>query len=312
MTKQGLDFHALKSFSIERVLHDRGLLHQFRIRGDRITGPCPIHGGDNPNAFVVTRSRNLWYCFTQCQRGGDVIDLLAGLDGQQRITAARHLADAQAGTLAIDRRQGPVRRPRPNRFRPFKRRLRLDPFAPFIQRKGISPATARLFDAGQWHSNGWLAGCVAVRLHDNHGNPLGYAARRLASGCALTAAKWKMPPCLPKRTVLYSWHRAQARLDLPVVLVECPWAVMRLYQLGLPAVALLGTSLSTAQHQLIASASRIIIMLDGDQTGRLAAKRIARQFKHLPLVDRVHLPDGYDPDDLSDSELAALVAPFFP
>src|SRR5512134_3410035 len=77
-----LDFKEIKRrVSIEDVLAVRGLLGAMRRRGDRITGCCPVHGGDNPMAFVVDRARNVWFCFTGCGRGGDVIELVRLLDG---------------------------------------------------------------------------------------------------------------------------------------------------------------------------------------------------------------------------------------
>jgi DNA primase len=310
MTIDTLDFQALKRFSIEQLLHERGLLDQCRIRGNHITGPCPVHGGDNPNAFVVTRSRNLWYCFSRCQAGGDVIDLLARLEAVDRITAARKLA----GIVPLHRIPPPARSAKPamhtRQYRPFTRCLPLDPHIPCLRRKGILPSTARFFHAGKWHGNGWLADCVAVRLHDPNGQPLGYAARRLRQPPHGATPKWKMPPGLPKSTILYAWHHATPLLHRPLSVVECPWAVMRLHQLRLPAVALLGTALSTPQRHLIATARRVIIMLDGDTAGQLASHRIARQLANRTDVRIARLPPGCDPDDLHDSQLTCLLRSF--
>jgi hypothetical protein len=48
-----LDFKYLKrTISISRVLADKGLISQYKARGDKLTGPCPVHGGDNPGPFV--------------------------------------------------------------------------------------------------------------------------------------------------------------------------------------------------------------------------------------------------------------------
>lgn len=313
MTTDALDFQALKRFSIEQLLLDRGLLSQCRRRGDRITGPCPMHGGDNPNAFVVTRSRNLWYCFSRCQTGGDVIDLLARLDAVDRITAARRLAGILPPHHTSVRTQPTAALPKASArlFRPFTRSIKLDPHAPFLKRKGILPATARLFDTGQWLGKGWLAGCIAVRLHDPNGLPLGYAARRLLYSPGSSVPKWKLPPALPKNNILYAWHRAASQRHRPLAVVECPWAVMRLHQLRLPAVALLGTAISKPQRDLIGTAKRVIIMLDGDTAGQLAAHRIARKLASHTDVHIVRLPPGCDPDDLADPQLSSMLASFF-
>lgn len=308
-----LDFNLLKTFPIEHLLRARGLLSSCRLRGNRIVGPCPIHGGDNPNAFVVTRSRNLWYCFSQCQAGGDVIDLFARIDGVDRIEAARRLSSTyELQSAAPPRQPRYCQRQNTAAFRPFTNRLELDPTATLLARKAIRPSTARFFEAGAWRGRGWLAGCVAVRLRDPDAQPLGYAGRRLERQQAITFGKWKMPPRLPKNDILYAWHIARHRLHLPLAIVECPWGVMRLHQIGLPAVALLGTALSGLQHKLIATAPRIMILLDGDPAGRRATERIARRLNPGPVVRTVYLRDHCDPDDLSDAQLASIIRPLFP
>jgi hypothetical protein len=46
--------HLKQVVSIASVLADKGLIHHLTKKGDRLCGPCPVHGGDNPNAFVVS------------------------------------------------------------------------------------------------------------------------------------------------------------------------------------------------------------------------------------------------------------------
>ncbi len=43
-------------------------------------GPCPIHRGQNDN-FAVEAATGLWYCHSQCGRGGDIFDLEQALNG---------------------------------------------------------------------------------------------------------------------------------------------------------------------------------------------------------------------------------------
>ena len=93
--------------------------------------------------------------------------------------------------------------------------------------------------------------------------------------------------------------------------IECPWGVMRLDQIGIPAVALLGTHLSAAQRQLLLPTPRLIVMMDGDSAGRRAASRIRQQMQAHPDLLVASIPDGLDPDDLTDEQLAATVQPLF-
>jgi DNA primase len=89
---------------------------------------------------------------------------------------------------------------------------------------------------------------------------------------------------------------------------------MRLDQIGIPAVALLGTHLSRSQLQLLRRTSCIVLMLDGDRSGRSASHQIAdtlNQYTRTP-VHRIDLPQGLDPDDLDNFELSHRLSPLLP
>ena len=78
---QLVDFRAVRAaVSMEQVLSHYGLLEQMKRSGDSLSGCCPIHKGTNPTQFRVSVSKNVWNCFTQCKRGGNVIDFIAGME----------------------------------------------------------------------------------------------------------------------------------------------------------------------------------------------------------------------------------------
>jgi DNA primase len=296
------EFRRLKrTVSIVQVLADRGWLARMKARGASLVGPCPLHGGDNPNAFVVHRDKNVWHCFTGCSAGGDVVELARRIQGGSYRAAAVYLASLAGDSTDPGPLPEPLR-PWPKPFRPFTTRLRLDPYAPFLTRKGISPQTARSFDTGAYYGRGMLAGCIAVRLFDPQGQPLGYAGRHLDPERA-THGKWKLPSGLPRNALLYAYHRAAPHRHRGLVLVECPWGALRLHQLAIPAVALLGTHMSPQQQDLLREMPRVVLLMDGDQAGRRAAQVIRGRLPRSVVVD---LPEGLDPDDLGDNELAKL------
>ena len=268
-----LSFARLKRLvPIAAVLEDKGLLDQFRKQGDQLFGPCPIHQGDNPNAFVISLSKNLYHCFTGCNGGGDVIDMVRRLDGKSFRQTALYLASLSSYTRI------PVHSAPQKEFVPFTRRLPLDHATEFFHSKRILPATARRFEAGAYYGHGFPAGSIGVRIHDLNGNPMGYAARRQGNATVQKYGKWKFPPFA---------------------------------QLDIPAVALLGIHLSGFQQKLLAKKSRIILMLDGDHAGRQAAEKLQTVMNCFTHTHRITLPDGLDPDDLSDTELVAAITPFF-
>lgn len=298
----------LRDVPIHRLLALRGVT--LTRRGERLVAPCPVHGGDSPAAFVVHPGRNLWYCFSGCGRGGDVIDLVRLLDRCSFRDALQTL-DRLAITGPSSTSQLVPPTVPADSWRPYTRSLPLIHDDPWLRRKGILPATARRFEVGGYHGLGYLSGCVGVRLHDPAGHPLGYAGRRLAAEEVLRHGKWKLPPGLPKGTLLYGLHHIPPHPPAaPLVLVECPWGVLRLAQLQVPALALLGTVLTAQQLQTLGPHRSVQLLLDGDTTGRSASLRIARSLQAAGHgVTILDLPDGADPDDLSDPDLQALVAP---
>ncbi len=102
---------------------------------------------------------------------------------------------------------------------------------------------------------------------------------------------------------LYEARQACRSLDR-VLVVEGYMDVVALAQFGIEfAVATLGTAL-TAQHldRLSRQTAQVIICFDGDQAGRIAAKRALDGL--LPFlsdefsIQFLFLPDGHDPDSL--------------
>ena len=304
MIPEHLTFKYLKSrVSIAAVLQDKGLITAFRKRADQLVGPCPVHGGDNPNAFVISLSKNIWHCFTQCNAGGDVVKLVRRLDSKTYRQTAAYLASL-ANTPKASFRVQQTHKTKP--FRPFTRSLTLNPSTPWLNKKGISSLTAKRFEAGAYDAPGFLNGCIGVRLHDLQGRPIGYAGRRLHPKHIQLYGKWKLPPALPKTALLYNFHRVSSYTHKGLVIVEGPWAVMRLAQLNIPAVALLGIHLSPIQRDLLRTLQRVILMLDGDCAGRHANTQIQNSLKLNTKVDTITLALDHDPDDLTDDQLSSI------
>ena len=129
-----MNFNTLKKIvPITAVLHDKGLLKTFRRQGERLVGPCPVHGGDNPNAFVVNLKKNLWYCFTGCNSGGDIIDLVCRLEGKnfrQTLHYLTSLAGCPHGRFSFSP-------PASKLFKPFSQRLPLNHFTAWLPAKKL-------------------------------------------------------------------------------------------------------------------------------------------------------------------------------
>ena len=309
MIPEHFTFKYLKArVSIAAVLQDKGIITAFRKRADQLVGPCPVHGGDNPNAFVINLSKNIWHCFTQCNAGGDVVKLVQRLDSKTYRQTAGYLASLtntpKASSLIHQTH-------RTKAFRLFTSPLTLNPSTSWFNKKRISSLTAMRFEAGAYDAPGFLNGCIGVRLHDLQGNPIGYAGRRLHPKEIQLYGKWKLPPALPKNQLLYNFHRLSSYTHKALVIVEGPWAVMRLAQLNIPAVALLGIHLSSTQRDLLRTWKHVILMLDGDCAGRRATTRIQNALEPDTKVHTIQLPLDHDPDDLTDDQLTSITQDLF-
>ena len=305
--------HLKTQVAIGCILAFYGFDSKLKRRGDQLFGPCPLHGGDNATAFRVHLGRGLWHCFT-ARGGGDVVDLIRKIERCSYAEAAQHLQ--RIATASLPRTPHSVRplsseADRP--FIPFTRSIPLNPRCHFLQNiKAIWPATAQSFEAGTTRHSTFLKNTVAVRLHDMDGNPLGYCGRRIDPLEAARFGKWRFPRNFPKAQVLYNAHCAQTFRSRGIILVECPWAVMRITQAGFKnVVALLGTTLSQTQITWLADSRSIFLMLDGDPAGDSAASSIHATLGDSTKVLYHQLQNKMEPEDLSDSALRSILSTHF-
>src|SRR5664279_3435997 len=76
-----IDFKAVKAaITMEQVLEHYGILDKFKRGTDSLSGPCPIHKGNNPTQFRISISKNIWNCFSECKHGGNVLDFIARME----------------------------------------------------------------------------------------------------------------------------------------------------------------------------------------------------------------------------------------
>jgi DNA primase len=304
--------HLKAQVGIGAILAHYGLDLHLKTRGDQLFGPCPLHGGDNQTAFRINLGRGLWRCFTACG-GGDLVDLIRKIERCSYGEAARHL---QRIAAALPEAPHTIRLSTPSAqraFTPFTRSLALNPRCHFLQNiKAILPATAARFETGTSCSSSFLKNMVAVRLHDMDGNPLGYCGRRLDPNDVSRFGKWRFPKNFPKAEILYNAHRASRFQRRGIVLVECPWAVMRIAQAGFPnAVALLGTSLSQIQINWLSNDNFILVMFDGDPAGQRAALSIVGTLGASIKVLQHRLLDNMEPEDLPEASLRSILQSYF-
>jgi len=301
-----VDFTGLKrAVRLERVLADYGITTLRRNRQDQYRGRCPIHGGEGRDAFHVNLAKQVFHCFA-CEAGGTVLDLVAALEGCGLREAALRLQRRYGMPLGL--RQATPERQRvteKTKMAPLGFRLRgIDPEHPYLRQRGIEAETAAVFGVGFYAGPGLLSGRVVIPIADEHGELVAYCGRSIDG----REPRYRFPAGFAKSRALFNLHRAAALGDPGVVMVEGFFDCLQVHQAGIPSVvALMGAWLSAPQEQLLRQNFReIMLMLDGDQTGRRASAAIAARLAPAVSVRVIALEPGVQPDQLTSAQLREL------
>jgi DNA primase len=180
--------------------------------------------------------------------------------------------------------------------------------------KGVAPATAEqlgLLGVGERGRYDFFRERVMLPVLDRQKRPTGFSSRLLDPEAK--ERKYLNSPDSPlfhKKDLLYGQHAAldAIRRSRVAVVVEGNFDVLSLHQAGMAeAVAPMGTALSTEQVALLGRlADRVVVVFDGDEAGRRAARKAVRLFVEANVDGRIaRLPAGSDPDDFVRREGAA-------
>jgi DNA primase len=288
----------LRSYGVD-WLRRSGPPYQYR-------GRCPIHGGQGTEAFHAQLERGVFHCFA-CGAGGNVLDFVAAMEGCSVRAAALRLQ----GSASQDGRPAPVPA-RGSRGRelvtkkrgvspPLSFALNVDGRHPYLARRGLDPLTVDYFGVGYYGARGLMQGRIAIPIHDDQGRLVAYSGRALDQD----GPRYRFPAGFQKAQVLFNYHRAWATSKREVIVVEGFFDCMRVHQAGYPwVVALMGARLSATQRDLLTERfPSVVLLLDGDQTGRTATKRIAGDLAPACSVTQVLLPPEMQPDQMAAADI---------
>ena len=169
--------------------------------------------------------------------------------------------------------------------------------------------TAAWFGAGYYAGSGFLRGRMVFPIHNERGELVTYAGRSMDG----REPRYLFPPGFRKSQVVFNLHRAveSAAWQRGVaIVVEGFFDCLKVYQAGYGnVVALMGASVSERQSELLDTYFReLVVMLDGDETGRRASQKLAaRRWKKLSL-SMVEVPSGRQPDQLSTEEIERILS----
>jgi DNA primase len=139
---------------------------------------------------------------------------------------------------------------------------------------------------------------VTIPVHSPDGIPLGFVGR------SIEGKEFKNTPGLAKSKTLFNLHRVKT--SNKVYVVESSFDAIRLDQVGFPAVATLGATVSNAQIDLLQKYfNDIIVIADNDEAGGNMMKRIIERLGSRVSVIKLNkeYKDIGDMDDLAISKL---------
>jgi len=295
-----MDFEQIKkNLRIRDVLSYYGMLDALYESESAIRGPCPVHKGDNKTAFHVDKEKNLYYCFTR-KHGGSVIDLIMEIERVPLKTAAEKAEEI----LRAVRNHKSCEKAKKTGNRPLGFELMLDPNHPYLDERGVRVETRKHFGIG-YCRGGIFKGRICIPIHDEYGKLVAYSGRSIDG----TEPKYLLPKGFKKSQVIYNYHRIKnTGKHSRIVVVEGFFDVFKLYQEGYSAVALIGSSISSRQSELLTALKQdLVLMFDGDEAGYKCTKDVIKALKGKKRFKVVKLRKGAQPDILTRRELEELL-----
>ena len=282
----------------------------------------------------MSRSKGSFQCFG-CKAKGNILEFVADMEGLDRAAqlrdAAKLLATIASVPLSLEtgprarpeksssrndeggRRETPSPAPRKElelpslpkleRLQPLKFVLQnVDPEHAYLEERGIDPKLAEEFGIGFYRGKGSMHDRIVFPIHDwwddaqEPSRLVAYCGRIATDEASEDAPKYLIPEGFAKHQTLYLLNRVAGSKH--VYVVEGFFDAIRMLSLGFPTVAIMGTSISPEQAELLwrANIRHTTIMFDGDVAGRAASLAASQVLSWRGLFTRiVHLPDDTDP-----------------
>ena len=332
-----VDFKVVKQAVTMRMILDHYSINWLRKSGKEFRGRCPIHHRSGEGSvteekgsasFHINHDKNAFNCFA-CKAHGNVIDLVAAMEQCSVRDAALKLKEwfdvaddatiktGNAGTspqkkAATEKRDDEERVGEPvgesDKNKPLEFRLKsIDYSHAYMSGRGLSRETIERFGIGYFFGQGKMKGRVVIPVHNRVGEIVAYVGRAIDDK---VEPKYLVPVGFHKSQELFNLHRvlASRKEDRAVIVVEGYFGCISLDQGGLPAVALMGNSLSEAQASILASEfDHVVLMLDGNEAGREGAEKASNLLKRKLFIRVLDLVDGQQPDHLSSEQTHELL-----
>ncbi len=216
---------------------------------------CPYHKETKPSFGISTEYPYLFNCFS-CGASGELITLIADIFQINYLKAyAKIINNYATANLSFsapenNSQEGGVTEEEIFNYRKKKHS--------YIETRGISDYTLQKYEIGYDEKNH----SIVFPVRDLHGNPL-FVIRR-----DVNTKFYQIPKGAPKHKTLYGLNYLYGKVK-EVFIVEGAIDVLSCYEAKLPAVGLMGRTLSKNQLKLLqlAGITKVMLFLDNDEWG---------------------------------------------
>ncbi len=288
---------------IKRVLAGTGITVESEVDSDYIIF-CPFHNNNRTPAGEIDKNNGTFFCFS-CHHVADLVEFVMHTSGRSYFESIRFIKTKETQQdLERDINQKLVTKPD---FVPFdeliiKRLhnglLASDRPKDYFKYRKISTSSWSKFSLGYSEKQDM----VTVPVHSPDGMSVGFVGR------SIEGKEFKNTPGLPKAKTLFNLNRVKTADR--VYVVESSFDAIRLDQVGLPAVATLGSNVSNLQIELLQKYfNNIIVIADNDEAGGNMKTKIIEKLGSRVSV--IQLNKEYkDIGDMSDEDIKKLEVSF--
>lgn len=260
---------------------------------------CPFHYNVNTPACEIDKQNGLYICFS-CGENGKLLDLVMRTTGRNYFEAMRTIKSAETSqdietviqdTLAKTDEIKEFDSELINRL--HNTLITTDEGRDYFKSRSINEQSMSDFKLGYSAKQSM----VVVPVQDQYGMYVGFVGR------SIEGKSFKNSVGLPKKQILFNLNRVKFK---NITVVESSFDAIRLWQLGIPAVATLGAIPSRIQIELLSKyATSIIICPDKDEAGAKMVSKITDNIVKKS-VTVINVGDVKDVGGLKDEEIKEL------
>lgn len=288
---------------IKRVLAGSGIQVESEVDSDYIIF-CPFHSNSRTPAGEVDKRTGIFFCFS-CHHITDLIELVMHFSNRTYFESVRFIKSKETeSNLEIEVMNRLVEKPEYSQFdevliqRLNQQAIESPRAMRYFSNRLITEDSVEKFKLGYSEKQDM----VTIPVSAPDGMLVGFVGR------SVEGKDFKNTPGLPKSKLLFNLHRTKTAEKIFVV--ESSFDAIRLSQVGIPAVATLGSNVSNVQIELLQKYfNNIFVVADNDEAGgNMKTKMINKLGSRVSTIaiDKKYKDIG----DMSDDAIKKLETSF--